>query len=213
MFYLIITMIMSVFMGSTSFLLAHAIENESKLKDILYKEGSNVLLRPIQKGDEKGLAPIFGDETSMKYYGQEKIYSKDDIKKIVEKNVLNNQNPDREHYTFTILTDAGVSGLLTVWYPHRKENAFEIGYVIDPHLSGLGIATEAARLVIDAIDNPYIKIIATVHPENKGSQKVLEKLGFKRDLSRQGVTAPKTGKIRDYYIYVPKKENSIKSSL
>lgn len=50
-------------------------------------------------------------------------------------------------------------------------------------------------MVIEYVGGSFM---ATAHPENIGSRKVLEKLGFKMDPTRQRV--PKFDSVRDYFL-------------
>jgi len=70
-------------------------------------------------------------------------------------------------------------------FPLEQSGLMEIGYRYRPKAWGRGIATEAARAVLEqgfgvlGID----PIVAVAHPENIASHRVLEKIG----LQRQGV--------------------------
>lgn len=58
----------------------------------------------------------------------------------------------------------------------------ELGYWISPRYWGLGFATEAARVVVDAARTslPCRKLVAHHHVDNPASGNVLRKLGFER---------------------------------
>lgn len=71
----------------------------------------------------------------------------------------------------------------------------DLSYCIAPSFGSKGLTTKASRLVLDYIPGNFV---ATAHPKNIGSKRVLEKLGFKPDLSRQNVK--KFGSVRDYYL-------------
>jgi RimJ/RimL family protein N-acetyltransferase len=57
--------------------------------------------------------------------------------------------------------------------------AFEIGWTLAPHAWGKGYASEGARRALDygffELDKPHI--ISLIHPDNKNSIKVAERLG------------------------------------
>jgi RimJ/RimL family protein N-acetyltransferase len=67
---------------------------------------------------------------------------------------------------------------------HAPENGTpDIGYLIDPKYQGKGYATEAmSRLMGYCYEHfPHMDVSwLTVHPDNRASQKVAEKLGFRR---------------------------------
>ncbi len=62
----------------------------------------------------------------------------------------------------------------------EKSGLIEIGYRYLPKAWGRGLATEAAARVLDYgfRDFGFDPIVAVVHPENRGSQRVLEKIGL-----------------------------------
>ncbi len=66
---------------------------------------------------------------------------------------------------------------------------------MSPSFSGRGFTTKASQMVIEYVGGSFM---ATAHPENIGSRKVLEKLGFKMDPTRQRV--PKFDSVRDYFL-------------
>ncbi len=63
---------------------------------------------------------------------------------------------------------------------YNQPNCYEFGYLLQKPSWGLGYATEIAKAQIKKIkqefNNP--KIFATVHPQNRASQKVLQKIGM-----------------------------------
>ncbi len=65
-------------------------------------------------------------------------------------------------------------------FPLEASGLIEIGYRYVPGAWGQGIATEAARAVLDHgfRDLGFDPIVAVTHPANLGSQHVLEKIGL-----------------------------------
>jgi len=59
----------------------------------------------------------------------------------------------------------------------------EIGYALVPNERGKGYCTEAIQLMVDYLflSKDIARIQATTHTKNVASQKVLEKVGFKRE--------------------------------
>ena len=59
----------------------------------------------------------------------------------------------------------------------------ELGYFLVPSERGKGYCNEATQLMVDYLflSKDTTRIIATTHPRNVASQKVLEKVGFKRE--------------------------------
>ena len=59
----------------------------------------------------------------------------------------------------------------------------ELGYGLIPRERGKGYCTEAAQLMVDYLflSKDIVRIVATTHTKNVISQKILEKVGFKRE--------------------------------
>jgi RimJ/RimL family protein N-acetyltransferase len=67
-------------------------------------------------------------------------------------------------------------------FPLEASGLIEIGYRYMPHAWGRGVATEAARAVLDHgfRDLGFDPIVAVTHPANLASRHVLEKIGLNR---------------------------------
>ncbi len=77
-----------------------------------------------------------------------------------------------------------------------------IGYGVVPHERSKGYATEAATIIVDYLflTKDIVRIQADTSTENKASQKVLEKIGFRKE----GVIRKhffSSGKWRDSFLY------------
>ena len=83
------------------------------------------------------------------------------------------------YVAFLVIRDNEPAG--HVMLIRRKEApAPELNYVVARPHRGRGVATEAARLLCkQALAEPgCVELMATVHPDNRASQRVLEKIGF-----------------------------------
>ncbi len=91
----------------------------------------------------------------------------------------------------------GYGGILTFKH-HNKPNQYEFGYAFAQEVWGLGYATEIALAQIETIKEqfPNADIMATVHPNNGASKRVLEKVGM--ELMEASVVLGKRG-LRDIY--------------
>jgi RimJ/RimL family protein N-acetyltransferase len=76
-------------------------------------------------------------------------------------------------------TKIGMTGYLTV-QPYR---VIEIGYWLLPKEKGKGYGTEVVQIMVDYLflSKDTRRVQATTHIENLVSQKVLEKVGFKKE--------------------------------
>jgi ribosomal-protein-alanine N-acetyltransferase len=73
-----------------------------------------------------------------------------------------------------------VIGHVTLDYMPKNPDFLDLAYFVHPNCQGKGIATEAAKGMIDYAIKEFgaDKVVATAHPDNKASQKVLERMGF-----------------------------------
>jgi RimJ/RimL family protein N-acetyltransferase len=80
----------------------------------------------------------------------------------------------------------------------NNPQVLEIGYILFEQFHGQGFGSEAAYAMIydyiprlKSLGYPIEKVIATAHPENIASQKVLKKMGFKFDKKEDRFNQPR----------------------
>jgi len=91
----------------------------------------------------------------------------------------------------------GYGGIFPFDY-YSKDNQYEFGYAFERDVWGLGYATEIAMGQIEFIQKHFqnSKIMATTHPKNSASKRVLEKVGM--ELFEPSIIMGKRG-LRDIY--------------
>ena len=156
-------------------------------------EGKNVNLRVVEKED----LPLIAEwENNLDYIGEYnplRQLSKGEIEKNYDK-------LGSEEKWFLIEKKDGSKIGYIGHYPVR--GYWDIGYVLVPSERGKGYCTEAVQLMVDYLflSKDTAKIQAGTHVENIASQKVLERIGFKRDgLMRKEMIV--WGKWADGYLY------------
>ena len=108
----------------------------------------------------------------------------DDILKTAYREMLSGalDHPDQwEWYTIWIIERKDGSRVGDLCFKGRNDDgSVEIGYGISTEYRGCGYATEAVdAMVLWALRQPEVKRVeAETEPENKASQRVLEKCGF-----------------------------------
>jgi len=140
-------------------------------------EGKNVNLRVIEKED----VPLLVDWWSNPDFGEYFSPTQTTIagmERFLESTVF-------EPKGFIIEKKDG-SKIGYIWHFNMLSpymNMLELGYGLVPSERGKGYCTEAARLMVDYLflSKDIVRILATTHPKNVISQKVLEKVGFKRE--------------------------------
>jgi len=125
---------------------------------------------------------IFTDSNVMKFAFSEKIFSKEESNKFINKYFVKEINSKIGLYPI-FLKDKnvliGFSGILEFEYLNQKE--YEFGFVIANSFWGQGYATEIGQAQIDfAFKNLHLRqIFALTNKENILSKKVLDKLNMK----------------------------------
>lgn len=105
-------------------------------------------------------------------------------------------------YHFAIRDDRGIAGAVGLEVPIPVRRLGELGYWVASDRAGRGYATEAGRAVVgfglDTVGLYRIELRAGV--ENLGSQRVAEKLGFRREGTLRG-GCPLPDGAYDGYLY------------
>lgn len=142
-------------------------------------EGKSVNLRIMEKEDIPLILKWLND---VEYHGE--FFSPTQRSRAELEKELSDPVPF-EFKDFLIEKKDGTKiGWMTFFYaPHPMSKTLEIGYSMIPSERGKGYCTEAAQIIVDYLflskEAPCIQ--ATTHIKNKSSQRVLEKVGFKRE--------------------------------
>lgn len=144
-------------------------------------KSDRLVLKPVRTEDAKGIFAYRSDAITNKYQGwiPKTIQDVDDFLNKVSTeintpdtwfqfSIRSNENPE-------IIGDLGIHFIGT-------EQA-EIGCTLARKEHGKGYATEALRLAIGYLFNDLDKhrIIGSIDPENTGSIRLLERLGFRKE--------------------------------
>ena len=102
---------------------------------------------------------------------------------------------------YAVQKEASIVGLLLAIKPQNFDY-FEIGYYMVPKERGNGYATEAVRGFTNFLfkNNQVMRIESGTSSQNLPSQRLLEKLGFRREALRQK-TLYRNGTWEDSYLY------------
>lgn len=187
----------------------HSLKSDLRLpiyKD--YLSCNKLWLRPIFPSDYIHLTDCFMNTASMQYWRTGVTYTLKETQNSILQSA--NRNISLSHTNgWSVITYDGIAGCF--WASkNESETEVEIGYVACPRFSGRGLTTEAGKLILDARFSSSDfngKIIASVHPNNKASQRVLEKLELKPNLEKQNVSA--YGSVRNYYQRIVKEETPV----
>jgi RimJ/RimL family protein N-acetyltransferase len=159
-------------------------------------EGKNVNLKLVEKEDMPIFAEWFNKPEVTGEYNPLHQMSRTDAEKILE-------TPNELKPFIIEKKDGGKIGFIAHFYVlHVAGRQLEIGYSLVPNERGKGYCSEAVKIMVDYLflSKDVGRIQAQTDPRNIGSQKVLEKAGFKKEgtLRRNFFTR---GEWRDAYIY------------
>lgn len=165
-----------------------------------------LLIRPYQEQDFENSLAIYGNQELVKLFDHGKSRNLDEVK------ILVSQGTDyfmqgKPFGLFSIFSKehASLIGHIDL-FPTNEPGTVEVGYILDFSYQGFGYGTEAVRAIIfDYIqelnkrgfrvkEEPISQVIATVHPNNVSSQKIIEKMGMKLTRSQ-----PRFGNPRLWY--------------
>ena len=137
-------------------------------------EGKNVNLRVVEKEDIPIVAEWLNNLDFFGEYNPLWQMSKADLQKMYD-----NLSSD-EKWFFIEKKDGTKVGFM---HHFLWGNMLEIGYVLIPTERGKGYCTEAVQLMVDYLflSKDIVRIQAVTHVENRASQKVLDKTGFKKE--------------------------------
>ncbi len=123
------------------------------------------------------------DKTVMKYLDTHPPKSMQDIEAKIEENISNFDNKVGVNWVITLKESNETIGYMGIWRIDKPNNRGEIGYALKKDHWNQGIATEAAKTIINfAFRKMELHTIkANVNPDNIASHHLLTKLGFKKE--------------------------------
>ncbi|PQM33634.1 uncharacterized protein Pyn_33988 [Prunus yedoensis var. nudiflora] len=159
---------------------------------------SRISLRPFKLSDADDFLKWASDDKVTRYLRWNSISSREEALAYIEKFAI--PHPWRQ----SICLDDQSIGYVSV-KPEQGDDTCRahVSYVVSAEYWGQGIATEALRMAMCRVFKELsglVRIEALVEVENKGSQRVLEKVGFLKEglLRKYGYCK---GEIRDMFIY------------
>ncbi|KAK3042173.1 hypothetical protein RJ639_001293 [Escallonia herrerae] len=148
---------------------------------------SNVSLRPLDPSDVDDVMVWVTDDKVSKYCSWDTYTSKDEAMNLIVDVIV-------PHPWFRAICLKGrpIGAILVKPNKGNESCRAEVGYHLASKYWGKGIATRAVKLVASTIfiEWPHLeRLEALVDVDNMGSQRVLEKVGFKKE-----------GVLRKYYL-------------
>lgn len=143
-------------------------------------ETERLCLRAVSYDDVDAIFAIMGDSRVTRYFGQLPMSSRDGaIERVfLIKNSFKKQEGIR--WAITMRESGQFLGSAGYWRMLKEHQRAEIGYELAPEAWGRGIMVEALQVILayGFSSMGLHSVEANIHPENTGSRRVLEKLGF-----------------------------------
>lgn len=160
-------------------------------------ETERLFIRPYQAEDFEKSVVLYGDEILTRYFDHGLPRSKKEVRHLI-KSIYKIAKSDEFLGLFSIFSKENMSFIGHIdCLPTIDPGIVELGYILHTHSQNRGFCSEAVKAFlfdyIPALNlrSNIIKIdrvIATVHPENIQSKKIIEKMGmhFEKFLIRFG---------------------------
>lgn len=138
------------------------------------------MLRAATAADTADMFRILSDPRVTRYYGQPPMTSLDQAVERVHRIQTSFREQTGVRWMITSRVDGRLLGSCGFWRLVPAHFRAEIGYELAPEWWGRGVTTEAvaAILTFGFTRMGLHSVEAQIHPDNTGSQRVLEKLGF-----------------------------------
>ena len=152
--------------------------NATLLPEIL--ETERLVLRPWQFEDINDVLAYANDPEWARFLPVPQPYGKSDATEFIARQILTDRTV---HPIWAIEHNKQVVGGINVRFLFARGLA-AMGWSIARESWGQGLATEAARAIIDAAFDAHVnlnRIEATAHTENYASLRVMEKIGMSRE--------------------------------
>jgi ribosomal-protein-alanine N-acetyltransferase len=146
-------------------------------------ESNRLLLRRIIKTDVDEIFELRSNSETMKFIPRPLAKTKEDALEhleTIDKNIENNKGIN---WAITLKGNPKLIGIIGHYRLQPENHRCEIGYMILPQYNGQGIVTEAIKLVLEyGFDDLQMHSIeAVIDPENRASERVLQKNGFVKE--------------------------------
>ena len=143
--------------------------------------GARLVLRDFARGDEDAIRVIAQDPATTRYadFG---LNDDHEIRRFLRTAIAEPSDPSRWSFNLAAVVAASgqVVGSVRIWTIQTEYRRGEVGFVFRSEVHGQGYATEAVRLLL-AFGRSELRlrrVVATCHPDNVGSARVLEKAGM-----------------------------------
>ncbi len=158
------------------------------MPDLLELFGKRLVLRDFTMDDVDAMYAYLSDDELFHHASWGPLTLEETIESVREAMEATRTTPRADYELAVTLRDSGeVVGQVTLktdrYIPRIRQRTSELGYMLRRDCWGRGIATEAARLLLDFAfsERGLHRVFAVVDEDNPASIRVVEKLGFRRE--------------------------------
>jgi ribosomal-protein-alanine N-acetyltransferase len=140
-------------------------------------------LRHPRQTDADQVLSIFGDPVSMRYWSREPMQGRPEAVEYLDRIDQGFAMRSLFQWAITRLDEDELVGTVTLFGWSQQHRRAELGYMLSPALWGQGYAYEAVQAVLafGFLQMDLHRVEADVHPDNGGSVRLLERLGFRHE--------------------------------
>jgi ribosomal-protein-alanine N-acetyltransferase len=167
-------------------------------------ETERFVLRAVTTDDAAAIFRIMSDARVTRYFGALPMISPDQAAQRVQGMISAFQERTGIRWAIVGRADGQLIGTCGFWRLIAEHSRAEIGYELAPECWGRGVMTEAvgAALTFGFARMGLHSVEAQIHPDNIGSRRVLEKLGFVQEAYfRENYYDPVEGRFTDTAVF------------
>jgi RimJ/RimL family protein N-acetyltransferase len=167
-------------------------------------ETERFVLRAVAPDDADDIFRIMADPRVTRYFGTPPMESIDEAVRRVEAIRSAFEQQEGVRWAIARREDGRFIGSCGFWRLIKPHFRAEIGYELAPEFWGQGVMPEAAgaALAFGFSIMGLHSVEAQIHPENAGSRRVLEKLGFVQEgYFRENYYEPADGRFTDTAVF------------
>lgn len=143
--------------------------------------GEMIYLRPLDPEDAEAMFAYASDPQVTRYLPWEPADSVESVRPFLIEQATRRQRRESLGFAIIYREDDSMIGSTDLMDLLRTRGQAELGYLLARPYWGMGIMTEAARLSLEHAFGPMKlgRVLAFADVENRGSRRVLEKLGMR----------------------------------
>lgn len=139
-------------------------------------------MRQANLNDIRDILEIYSDEETLKYQAMNTFETREESEKYIQRILNGFENRWFIRWGIEEKTSNKLIGLIALHHIDDENNSAKIGYILNRQYWNKSVMSHNLQSLIDFLKNETsLKIIqAQIHPDNIGSIKLAEKMGFKQ---------------------------------